>query len=100
MMAIDVVMQKQLEEEIVPTKTYWAFPASPEDVKWQENQERIWDVAGFLLQNRIDRRKRLLTVEHNQIFIALNKCAPPKVISNILAMGRKYLAKDEVAGKV
>jgi len=98
--AIEVVIQKQQEDNIIPTKTYWGFPASVEDLKWQENQEKIWKVPGFLVQNRIDRRKRLLTVEHNQIFVALNKCAPPKIISNMLATGRKYLMNDEVAVKV
>ena len=99
-MAIDVVLDKQQEENINPTKTYWGFPASPEDIKWQEDQEKLWNVTDFLLQNRIDRRKRLLTVEHNQILVALNKCAPPKVISNILATGRKYLLKEDAAEKV
>jgi hypothetical protein len=99
-MAIDVVLQKQQEENINPTKTYWGFPTSPEDIKWQEDQDKLWNVTEFLLQNRIDRRKRLLTVEHIQILVALNKCAPPKIISNILATGRKFLVKDEAAEKV
>jgi hypothetical protein len=100
MLAIQVVVEKQEEDSINPTKTYWGFPASPEDIKWQEDQKRIWKLAQFLLQNRIDRRKRLLTVEHNQVLVALNKCAPPEIISNILATGKRYLMKEEVAEKV
>eukprot|EP00531_Pseudo-nitzschia_arenysensis_P017080 CAMPEP_0116156618 /NCGR_PEP_ID=MMETSP0329-20121206/22926_1 /TAXON_ID=697910 /ORGANISM="Pseudo-nitzschia arenysensis, Strain B593" /LENGTH=1184 /DNA_ID=CAMNT_0003653709 /DNA_START=69 /DNA_END=3623 /DNA_ORIENTATION=+ len=100
MLAIEIVIKKQEEEEIYPTKTYWGFPVSPEDIKWQDDQERIWEMPRFLIQNRLDRRKRLLSVEYTQVLLALNKCAPPKVISNILVAGRKCLLKEEVAEKV
>ena len=100
MIAIEVVIKKQEEEEINPTKTYWGFPVSPEDIKWQEDQQRIWEIPKWLIQNRIDRRKRLLTVEYTQVLVALNKCAPPKIITNVLKAGRKFLVKEEVAEKV
>ena len=48
----------------------------------------------------MDRRKRLLTVEYTQVLVALNKCAPPTIINNMLATGRKCLVKEEVAEKV
>lgn len=100
MIAIEVVIKKQEDEKINPTKTYWGFPVSPEDIRWQEDQERIWGIPKFLIQNRLDRRKRLLSVEYSQVLLALNKCAPPKIISNILVAGRKCLLKEEVAEKV
>merc|ERR1712194_338441 len=99
MIAIEVVIKKQEEEKINPTKTYWGFPVSPEDIRWQEDQERVWEVPKFLIQNRMDRRKRLLTVEYTQVLVALNKCAPPTIINNMLATGRKCLVKEEVAEK-
>ncbi|VEU37510.1 unnamed protein product [Pseudo-nitzschia multistriata] len=98
--AVDIAVEKQIEQNIVPTKTFWGFPSSPEDIKWQEAQEKVWSVAAFLVKNRFDRRKRLLTVEHDKIFVALNKCAPPMVASNFLAAGRKHMVKTEVAGKL
>ncbi len=100
MLAIEVVITKQEEEKINPTKTYWGFPVSPEDIKWQEDQQRIWEVAKFLIQNRLDRRKRLLSVEYNQVLLAMNKFAPPKVVQNLLVAGKKCLLKEEVAEKV
>jgi len=83
-----------------PTTTYWGFPGTPEDMKWQEWQQKIWIVPGFLVQNRFDRRKRLLSAEHSQILVALNKCAPPKIISNMLAAGRKYIVQGDAANKI
>uniref|UniRef100_A0A7S4AG18 Uncharacterized protein n=1 Tax=Pseudo-nitzschia australis TaxID=44445 RepID=A0A7S4AG18_9STRA len=99
-MAIDVVAKRQREVDIQPTKTYWGFPATPEDVKWQEQQEKIWSTASFLAQNRFDRRKRLLTVEHSQIILAINRFGPPTLVAHLLATGKKHLIKKEVAGHV
>mmetsp|Transcript_12568 Transcript_12568/g.29433 ORF Transcript_12568/g.29433 Transcript_12568/m.29433 type:complete len:1011 (-) Transcript_12568:97-3129(-) len=99
-MATEVVVEKQKEGKIEPTTTFWGFPTSPEDIKWQEDQRKIWSVAEFLVKNRYDRRKKLLTVEHNQIFVALNRCGPPELIANLLSTGRTHMIKTDVAGKV
>ena len=100
MIAIEVVIKKQDEEKIKATKTYWGFPVSPEDIRWQENQKRVWEIPTFLMQNRIDRKKRLLNLEYPQVIVALNRCAPPEAIANFLAAGRKSLLKEEVAQKI
>ena len=99
-LSIEVAQKKQTEENLKPTKTYWGFPASPEDIEWQEKQQKLWEVASFFVKNRAARRKTLLTMEHTQILVALGQSAPPEVISNMFTTGKKALSSGDLAGKV
>ena len=99
-LAIEAILKRQKEENIKPTTTYWGFPTSPEDIKWQEQQKKLWEVPRFFVANRVARRKRLLTIENKQILVALSESAPCDIISNFMLTGKKHLIKEEVAEKV
>jgi hypothetical protein len=99
-LAIEATLKRQKEENIKPTTTYWGFPTSPEDIKWQEQQKKLWEVPMFFVANRAARRKRLLTIENKQILVALSESAPCEIITNFLLTGKKHLVKEEVAEKV
>ena len=99
-LAIEETLKKMQEEKIQPTKTYWGFPISADDLTWQEQQKQLWQGPNFLVENRAARRKRLLTIENKQILVALSQSAPPNVIRNFMLTGKKALIQEEVTGKV
>jgi hypothetical protein len=97
--AVEVARKKQEAENVKCTGTYWGFPASPDDVSWQERQTIVWELAHFLVQNREARHKKLLLSEHELIVIALREAAPPEVISLLISTGKDAFKKEELAGK-
>lgn len=97
MWAVEVARKKREAENLKPTGTYWGFPASPDDVKWQERQIVVWELANFLVKNRAARHKKLLSMEHGVVVVALREAAPPNVVSLMISTGKDAFKKEELA---